>query len=204
MWGEKELLSSIMWSHGAITFSQSQPCWRAILEYFTLILLWNGASNEITASLMGWLPLTNHFFKPATCHSRFSCRDAALELFQRPSLSWQRRCISSLFLCSLLVSKWLKAPREQWAARSPTLWTADDSQSRERWGRGHGRKPRRRSVLPDGRAALSVSSSSLSAAINNILPFIPESVELLGTPDPAHMTWPFTFHLLESWSVSPP
>lgn len=142
MWGEKKLLSSIMWSHGAITFSQSQPCWRAILEYFTLILLWNGASNEITASLMGWLPLTNHFSKAATCHSRFSWRDAALELFQWPSLSWQRRCISSLFLCSLLVSKWLKAPLEQRAARSPILWTrtvaqrqtADDRQSRERWG----------------------------------------------------------------------
>lgn len=145
---------------------------------------------------MGWLPLTNHFCKAATCHSRFSCRDAALELFQRPSLSWQLRCISSLFLCSLLVSKWLKAPLKQQAARSPIMWTrtvaqrqtADDSQSRERWGRGHGRKPRQRSVLPDGRAALSVSSSSLSAAINNVLPFIPESLELLVTPDPTHMT----------------
>lgn len=141
--------------------------------------------------LMGWLPLTNHVFKAATCHSHVSCRDAALVLFHWPSLSWQRRYISSLFLCFVFVSKWLKAPLEQRPARSriqktrvvARRQTADGRQSRERGGRRHGRKPRQRLVLPDGRAALSVSSSS-SASINDLLPFIPESLELPVTPDP--------------------
>lgn len=126
-----------MWSNGPITSLQSQLCWRAILS----ISLWSCCEMVPVMKLlplMGWLPLTNH----ATCHSHFSWRDAALVLFHWPSLSWQRRYISSLFLCLLFVSKWLKAPFEQRPARSriqktravARRQTADGRQSRERWG----------------------------------------------------------------------
>lgn len=164
-----------MWSNRPISPPRSQLCWRAILEHFTPVSLWNDVSNKAAASLMAWLHMRVKLQLVTLVFHVMS----ALALFHWPCLSWRSCYVSSLIF----------APPESasgWSLEQhPSAVTGSARQLMvDRAVRGGAASQQEAETEASPVLSLSSYSFSSSAAINNILPFIPESLELPVTPDP--------------------